>query len=273
MNALGLPELGLGVGLRAAHLRDALADSLAVDFYEVITENVLGSRGRAREAVGRLARARPVVLHGVSLSIGGADPLNLDYLRGLRALADELGVVWVSDHLCWTGVGGHTSHDLLPLPYTPEALAHVIERVKVVQDTLGRPLVLENASTYATWRCSTIPEAEFLGAVADRAGGGVLLDVNNVYVSCRNHGWDAAAYLDALPWERVVELHVAGHLDRGDHCIDTHDRRVCDAVLGLCAEARRRVPGAPLLLEWDDHIPPWRALVAEARRVRAWVDL
>ena len=218
-----------------------------------------------------LERARaicPVVLHGVSLSLGSTDPLSEPYLRALRALAERVAPAWVSDHLCWGSVGGHYAHDLLPLPYTEEALDHVVERVRTVQDRLGRQILIENVSSYLTFTHSAMPEWEFLAAVAERADCGILLDVNNVYVSAVNHGFDAERYILAVPADRVGQIHLAGHSHRGTHLLDTHDGHVAPAVWDLYRVAVRRCGRVSTLVEWDDRIPEWDVLCAEAERAR-----
>lgn len=268
---LGLPALGWGVGLRTAHYAHVLSQPVRVDWFEAISENYMDSRGRPRHVLDQIAERFPVVLHGVSLSIGSADPLNFDYLAKLKALADRVQPAWVSDHVCWTGVLGRNSHDLLPLPFTEESLRHVVDRVRVVQDVLQRPLILENPSSYVTFRQSTMPEWEFLARLADDADCGLLLDVNNVYVSSRNHDFDPREYLRHIPAERVVQFHLAGHTDLGTHVIDTHDAPVVDAVWELFAEAYARTPQAATLLEWDAHIPPFTRLEEELDRARAWI--
>ena len=209
-------------------------------------------------------------MHGVSLSIGSTDPLDFDYLAKLRRLAGEVNARWISDHLCWTGVAGRTSHDLLPLPLTEEALEHVAQRVRTVQDFLGRPLVLENPSSYVTFAASTMPEWEFLSRLADETDCRLLLDVNNVYVSSRNHDFDPREYLRAIPHKRVIQFHLAGHTDLGTHCIDTHDGRVIDRVWELYREAVALTGGAATLLEWDARIPTFDEVHAEALKARTW---
>jgi uncharacterized protein (UPF0276 family) len=265
---LGLPDLGFGVGLRAAHAAEVLDGSRGVDWFEVITENVLDNGGYARYLLGQVAERFPVALHGVSLSIGSTDPLDLDYLRRVRLLADGIGAAWVSDHLCWTGVLGINTHDLLPLPLTEASLRHVVRRVGIAQDVLERPLVLENPSTYLGFTESTISECEFLARLAQDAGCGLLLDVNNVYVSAVNHEFDPYDYIRALPADRIVHLHLAGHTDCGTHLIDTHDRPVADPVWDLYAFATGRLPAMAVLLEWDDRIPPFPVLTAELDKAR-----
>lgn len=266
---LGLPDLGIGVGLRTAHYRHLLEERPQVDFLEIISDNYMESSGRPLEVLDELAERHAIVMHGVSLNLGGADPLDRAYLRRLVALRDRCRARWVSDHLCFTGFAGRSTHDLLPLPLTAAALDQVAGRVRAVQDLLGTPLVVENPSTYLAWSGSTIPEAEFLAELCRRTGCGLLLDVNNVYVSARNHRFDPLAYLEAVPWEHVVQFHIAGHSDNGDHIIDTHDATVIDAVWELLAQAWPRCGGAAILLERDADIPPFPAVHAEALQARS----
>ncbi|MFJ6677476.1 DUF692 domain-containing protein [Actinosynnema sp. NPDC091369] len=265
---LGLPELGFGVGLRSRHAADVLRGPSGVDWFEVITENVLDNGGYARYLLDQVAERFPVVLHGVSLSIGSTDPLDLDYLRRVGRLAGGVGAAWVSDHLCWTGVLGLNTHDLLPLPLTEESLRHVVRRVRVAQDVLERPLVLENPSTYLGFAESTVSECEFLARLAEESGCGLLLDVNNVYVSAVNHEFDPYEYVRALPADRVVYLHLAGHADRGTHLIDTHDRPVADAVWDLYEFTTGLLPSVTALVEWDDRVPPFPVVTAELAKAR-----
>lgn len=271
MNRFDLVDLGVGVGLRTVHYAHILEQRPAVDWFEIISENYLETSGRPIEFLDAIAEHYPIVMHGVSLSIGSADPLNRGYLHELRALRDRVRARWVSDHLCWTGVAGKNSHDLLPMPYTEEALAHVVARVKEVQDFLGAPLALENPSTYAELSGASMREWEFLGRLAELADCALLLDVNNVYVSAKNHGFDPALYLDALPFDRVIQLHVAGHTDHGTHIIDSHIGPVIDPVWRLLALAHRRAAGVPILLEWDAEIPAFEAVHAEALRARDFI--
>ncbi|MCC6363311.1 MAG: DUF692 domain-containing protein [Bryobacterales bacterium] len=268
---LGLPSLGFGVGLRAPHFHYVLAKEPPVDWFEIISENYIDSQGWARHVLRRVAERYPVVMHGVSLSIGSTDPLDFSYLRKLKALASEVHPRWISDHLCWTGVLGRTTHDLLPLPLNEETLVHVVERIRVVQDFLDRPLVLENPSTYLTFENDTLSEWEFLRAMAEEAGCGLLLDVNNVYVSAFNHGFDPARYIEALPRDRIVQFHLAGHTHCGTHIIDTHDGKVVDPVWALYRQAAHRTSGVPTLLEWDAKIPEFPVLHAEALKAREYL--
>ena len=261
-----LENLGVGLGLRTAHYSHILSERPKVDWFEIISENFLETEGRPLEVLDQIAEHYPIVMHGVSLSIGSTDPLDRGYLKQLRALRDRVEARWVSDHLCWTGVRGKNAHDLLPMPYTKATLAHVVGRVKAVQDFLGAPLVLENPSTYLEFAGSTMTEAEFLGAVAEEADCGILLDVNNVFVSSSNHGHDPRTYVAALPLDRVVQFHVAGHTDLGTHILDTHIGPVRDPVWRLFGEAHRLIGGASTLLEWDAEIPSFEVTHQEALR-------
>jgi hypothetical protein len=254
------------------HFSHILRHWPVVDWFEVISENFLDSQGRPRYVLQQIAERYPVVMHGVSLSIGSTDPLDFEYLTKLKRLAGEVNTRWISDHLCWTGVAGRTSHDLLPLPLTEEALAHVVSRVKSVQDFLERPLVLENPSSYITFAASTMPEWEFLSRLAEETGCKLLLDVNNVYVSSRNHDFDPQEYLRSIPADRVQQFHLAGHTDLSTHCIDTHDGRVVDCVWELYREAVGLTGGAATLLEWDARIPSFEEVHAEAEKARRMVE-
>jgi hypothetical protein len=263
------PHLGHGIGLRTAHYPRILDDGARADWFEVISENFMLRGGRPLWVLEQVRRDAPIVLHGVSLSLGSVDPLNREYLAELRALAARYDPAWVSDHLCWGSLAGHYAHDLLPLPYTEEALAHVAARVSEVQDVLGRRILVENVSSYVSFTHSTMPEWEFLGEIARRADCGILLDVNNVFVSAWNHGFEATRYIDAIPPERVGQLHLAGHSDHGTHLLDTHDHAVRPEVWDLYRHTVRHCGAVTTLVEWDDHIPPFEDVVAEAERARA----
>ncbi|MBS1914001.1 MAG: DUF692 domain-containing protein [Bacteroidetes bacterium] len=271
-NRLGYPHLGFGVGLRSVHYEHILRERPAADWFEIISENYMDSHGWPRHVLNRIAERYPVVMHGVSLSIGSSDPLDMRYLASLKQLAEEIGAVWVSDHLCWTGVLGRTTHDLLPMPLTEGTLRHVVERIRIVQDVLERPLVLENPSSYLQFACDTLGEAEFIAAMAREADCGLLLDVNNVYVSSVNHGFDPVAYIETIPPERIVQFHLAGHTHCGTHIIDTHDGPVINRVWELYRHAYRRTAGAATLLEWDAKIPEFGAVHAEVLRARKWLE-
>ncbi|MFV0445996.1 MAG: DUF692 domain-containing protein [Planctomycetaceae bacterium] len=265
---LGHPHLGFGLGLRSVHYPYILKQQPPVDWFEIISENYMDSQGRPRYVLDQIAERYPIVMHGVSLSIGSSDPLNFDYLSKLKSLAGHVQARWVSDHLCWTGVAGRNSHDLLPVPLTEESLRHIVRRVRVVQDYLERPLVLENPSSYVTFACSTMPEWEFLTRLTEETSCGLLLDVNNVYVSSRNHDFDPEQYLRSVPVERVVQFHLAGHTDLGTHCIDTHAGQVVDRVWELYRLAHELTGGVSTLLEWDASIPSFPEVHAEVLKAQ-----
>jgi uncharacterized protein (UPF0276 family) len=264
--AFGHKHLGHGIGLRSKHFPRFLAERPPVEWVEAISENFMAPGGRPLAVLEKVRREVPVVLHGVSLSIGSTDPLSASYLSSLAALARRIEPAWVSDHLCWGSHGGRYVHDLWPLPYTEESLLHVAQRVGAVQEALGRQILLENVSSYLTFRDSTITEWEFLSETARRADCGILLDVNNVFVSARNNGFDPLEYLDGLPADRIGQIHLAGHSDKGRYLLDSHDHPVPEPVWDLYREALRRFGAIPTLVEWDDHIPPLEELVAQSRR-------
>lgn len=261
--------LGHGVGLRTKHFAQLLAAPPPVDWIEAISENFMAPGGRPLTVLEKVRREVPVVLHGVSLSIGSTDPLSETYLDRLADLARRVEPAWISDHLSWGSHRGRYVHDLWPLPYTEEAVRHVVSRVAPVQEQLGRQILLENVSSYVAFRESEMPEWEFLAEVARRADCGILLDVNNVYVSARNHGFDPYAYLAGVPADRVGQIHLAGHSDKGRYLLDTHDHEVPAPVWDLYREAVRRLGPVSTLIEWDDHIPPLERLVEESRRAEA----
>lgn len=265
---LGYPHLGLGVGLRTVHFDHILQVQPAVDWFEIISENFMDSRGRPRYVLNQIAERYSLVMHGVSLSIGSTDPLNFEYLTKLKALAREIQPLWISDHVCWTGVAGRNTHDLLPMPLTEKSLQHVVERIRILQDFLERPFVLENPSTYVGFTGSTLTEWEFLTRMAEEADCGLLLDVNNVYVSSVNHDFDAEQFIRSVPHERVVQFHLAGHTNMQTHLIDTHDGEVIDPVWNLYRLAHQLTGGVSTLLEWDAKIPPFPVLHAEVLKAR-----
>lgn len=263
------PQLGHGVGLRVPHYEKALQGTLNVDWVEVITENFLGLGGRPR-AVLLGARAQvPVVMHGVSLAIGSVDPLDTRYLRRVRALADEIDPAWVSDHLCWGRIDGHHAHDLLPLPYTEEALALVVERVAQVQEALARPLVLENVSSYVAYTASAMPEWEFVAEVSRRSGCKLLLDLNNVVVSATNFEFDPLDYLGGVPPSAIWQLHLANHTDRGHYKFDSHEGAVSEAVWEVYRATLARFGKVSTLIEWDEDVPAWDTLRDESLKAAA----
>ena len=268
---MGHPDLGLGESLRTVHFNHILEHQPEVDWFEVISENFMDSQGRPRYVLQQIAERYPVVMHGVSLSIGSTDPLYFDYLGKLKRLAREVDALWISDHLCWTGVLGRNSHDLLPVPFTEETLKHVVERVRTVQDVLERPLVLENPSSYVTFQDSTMEEWEFITRMAEEADCGLLLDVNNVYVSSFNHDMDPEEFIRSLPHERVVQFHLAGHSNYRTHLIDTHDDHVVDPVWELYRLAHQLTGGVSTLLEWDARIPPFEVLHGEVLKAKRFI--
>ncbi|MFQ6332230.1 DUF692 family multinuclear iron-containing protein [Methylophilus sp. 3sh_L] len=264
-----LPNLGFGLGLRPTHYPYIFEQQPQVDWFEIISENFMDTDGKPKRNLARIKEQYPIVMHGVSMSIGSVDALNSDYLTKLKALIDWVQPAWISDHLCWTGVAHKNTHDLLPLPYTEESLKHIVQRIRQVQDRLGRRVALENPSTYLEFQHSTIPEAEFIAAMAQAADCHLLLDVNNVYVTSYNHRLDAQAYLDALPLERVIQVHLSGHRNKGSHIVDTHDDHVTDAVWGLYQYVVQRAGRVPnTMIEWDDQIPEFPVLAAELDKAR-----
>ncbi|TDP61477.1 DUF692 domain-containing protein [Roseateles toxinivorans] len=267
------PISGFGLGLRTEHYADFVAAPQPVDWLEIISENYLVPGGKPLHFLDRIRADYPMVMHGVSLSIGSGDALDMGYLRELKGLISRVQPAWVSDHLCWTGVDHHNLHDLLPMPCTEAALRHLVDRVQRVQDFLGRRLVLENVSSYVSFAADEMSEWQFIAELLRRADCQLLLDVNNVYVSSVNHRFDALAYVDAMPPERVVQIHLAGHEDHGEYLIDTHDHPVCEAVWRLYDYTVARMGPKPTMIERDDHIPPLPELLAELAEARRRQDL
>jgi len=262
------PYLGYGLGLRKEHYETILAERPPIDWFEIISENYMVAGGKPLYYLDRIREHYPLVMHGVSLSIGGTDPLDRDYLMRLKALANRVEPAWISDHLCWTGINGTNLHDLMPLPYTPETIRHVAERVSHVQDYLGRQILLENVSSYVTYTASELTEWEFLCEIAEIADCLILLDVNNIYVSAFNHNFDPHAYLAGIPVERVRQFHLAGHTCQQDLIIDTHDQPIVDPVWDLYAAAVRRFGHVSTMIERDDNIPPLSELLEELEQAR-----
>jgi len=262
------PNLGFGLGLRSEHYLDLIEHQQPVDWLEILSENYMIAGGKPLYYLDKICERYPVVMHGVSLSIGSADPLNQTYLHDLKKLAQRVKPKWISDHLCWTGTNGINLHDLMPLPYTDEALQHLVERIKKVQDFLGQRILLENVSSYLTYQHSTISEWEFLSAIAQQADCLILLDINNIHVSAHNHGFNSLTYLAALPAERIQQIHLAGHLNKGDYSIDTHDHDIIDSVWELYAESLRRFGPISTMIERDDDIPPLNILLDELQKAR-----
>ena len=259
---------GFGLGLRTEHYSDFIAAPQRVDWLEIISENYLVDGGKPLHFLDRIRRDYPMVMHGVSLSIGSTDPLDSDYLRQLKALFKRVEPAWVSDHLCWTGTDSLNLHDLLPLPYSEATLRHLAPRVAQVQDLLGCPFLLENVSSYVSYRADEMSEGEFIGELVAGTDCQLLLDVNNVYVSSVNHGFDPQIFIDAVTASAVRQIHLAGHEDHGDYIIDTHDHPICDAVWDLYVYSVRRLGAVPTMIERDDQIPPLGELIAELDAVR-----
>ena len=269
-NRWSFPDLGLGVGLRTVHFGHVLANHPDVEWFEILSENFMDTGGRPLYVLDQVAERYPIAMHGVSMNIGSGDPLDWDYLRKLKELAARAKAQWISDHLCWTGVAGQNVHDLLPMPYTEEALRYTVSRVKEVSDFLERPLILENASTYLEFQSSTMTEWDFLVRLLEEADCGILFDVNNVYVSSFNHGFDPRVYIDAIPADRVVQYHLAGHTNKGTHIIDTHNDHVIDEVWALYRRSCQRTGGVATLLEWDADIPEFGIVHDEVLKARAY---
>lgn len=267
-----MPNPGLGLGLRSAHFDYIIEHNPPVDWFEVISENFMDSGGRPRNILRQLAERYPVVMHGVSLSIGSTDPINWEYLRKLKALAVDVNPLWVSDHLCWTGVNMLNTHDLLPVVLNDESLKHIISRIIQIQNYLERPLIIENPSTYLTFKQSTINEWDFLRYLAEETGCGLLLDVNNVYVSGFNNDFDPVHYIKQLPHDQIVQMHIAGHQHCGDYIIDTHDRKVVDEVWALFSLAWQLTGGVATLLEWDGNIPDFNTYHDELLKAKQFMN-
>ena len=263
---------GYGLGLRTDHYADFIEDAARlrqrVDWLEVISENYMVPGGKPLHMLDQIRREFPMVMHGVSLSIGGTAPIDVEYLRQLKALIERIEPAWISDHLCWTGTDGLNLHDLLPIPYTESALRHLVERISQVQEFLGRKILLENVSSYVTYRADEMSEWEFIAALLQRSGCDLLLDVNNIYVSSVNHGFNPQHFIDAIPASHVRQIHLAGHENHGSYIIDTHDHPVCDAVWDLYAYTVRRLGAVPTMIERDDNIPPLNELLDELDTVR-----
>lgn len=263
-----LPNLGFGLGLRTDHYHTILNTQPDIDWFEVLSENYMVPGGKPLYFLDRIREQYPVVMHGVSLSIGSTSPIDYAYLNDLKKLADRVNPVWISDHLCWTGVHGQNMHDLLPLPYTEETIEHVVERIKIVQEYLGRQLLLENVSSYASYIDSSMTEWTFISEIAQQADCLLLLDVNNIYVSSINHQFEAKMFIDGIATNRVQQIHLAGHHNHGDYIIDTHDAPVADSVWDLYAYAIKRFGAVSTMIERDDQIPALAILVAELQRAR-----
>ncbi|MFW7379611.1 MAG: DUF692 domain-containing protein [Oligoflexus sp.] len=263
-------NLGYGLGLRATHYDDILQHQPAIDWFEALSENYLATEGRPRRKLLEISERYPIVLHGVSMSVGGSDPLNKDYLQRLKNLAKEVSAVWISDHLCWTGSNGINVHDLLPLPYHEESLKHVVQRVREVQDFLEQPILIENPSSYLAYSSSNISEWDFLKALSEEADCGLLLDINNIYVSAKNHGFDPFTYIDAIPPHKVGQYHLAGHTVKQKFILDSHIGPVPQGVWDLYRYTLKKIGQRSCMIEWDENIPELSVLIEEAERMKSY---
>ena len=257
------PFLGFGLGLRTDHYQHVIEHRPQVDWFEIISENYMVPGGKPLANLDKIRADYPMVMHGVSMSIGSTDPLNQGYLEKLKGLVERVAPLWVSDHLCWTHVDQVNSHDLLPLPYDEATINHLADRISQVQDFLGRPILIENLSSYVSYTQSDMPEWAFVSEIVKRSGCYLLLDINNIFVSAHNHHFKPETYIDGVPSERVMQFHLAGHSYNGDMIIDTHDHDVCDTVWALYEYALRRFGAVSTMIERDDNIPPFTELRAE----------
>lgn len=272
MNAIP-PYLGFGLGLRTCYFEDIIQTQPDVDWFEIISENYFVEGGKPWHYLDQIKERYPIAMHGVSMSIGSTSAINFEYLGQLKRTIQRVNPVWISDHLCFSSLGEFNSHDLLPLPYTEEALTHLCERLHIIQDYLERPIILENVSSYLTYHQSQMTEWDFLSTLHQQSGCQFLLDINNVYVSARNHGFDAMDYLNAIPQQAVAQIHLAGHSDFGSHIVDTHDQPVCDAVWQLFQRYTQSRPPVNTMIERDDNFPPFETLMAELHQARELAPL
>ncbi|MBA3536496.1 MAG: DUF692 domain-containing protein [Tatlockia sp.] len=271
-NQQQFPYLGFGLGLRTDHYDDILKLKPNVDWFEILTENYLIPGGKPLYFLDKVRENYPIVMHGVSLSIGSTDPLDWDYLKQVKTLAERVKPVWISDHLCWTGVKGLNMHDLLPIPYTTEAVSHISARIREIQDFLGRRILIENVSSYLTYMQSEMTEWDFISAIANEADCSILLDVNNIYVSSVNHEFDPDDYINSISPEHVVQIHLAGHSNEGNYIIDTHDAPIINPVWDLYAKTIARFGKISTMIERDDNIPPLSVLLDELDQARAIME-
>lgn len=263
-----IPNLGIGVGLRSEHYEEIFNQKPRIDWFEIISENYMISGGKAIECLEKILAHYPVVQHGVSLSIGSPSPLDFDYLKKLKLLAKKTKTPWISDHLCWGHLPGAHFHDLLPLPYTKNVVDYVSEKARIVQDFLEIPFALENLSSYVTFKMDEMTEWQFYSEIVERADIYMMLDINNIYVSSRNHGFNPSDYYKNIPLNRVIQIHLAGHRDFGDYILDTHDQRVCNEVWQLYAEIYSLTGGVSTLLEWDDNYLSFQETWHEALKAK-----
>lgn len=263
------PFHGFGIGLRSEYYQELLDTAPALDWLEIISENYLVAGGKPLYFLDQFNERYPLAMHGVSMNLGSTDPLNFDYLNQLKQLALRVNPIWISDHCCWTGVNQENTHDLLPLPYREDTVRHIAQRIKDIQDFLERPILIENLSSYVDFKESEMSEWQFLSAICQEANCYLLLDINNIYVSARNHGFTPRDYLEGIPKERVLQHHLAGHSDYGDYIIDTHDAPICDEVFELYRQSIQYFGPTSTLIERDDHFPPLSELLAELEQTRA----
>ena len=267
-----MPFLGFGLGLRPDYYEEILAQKLDLDWFEILTENYLVPGGKPLYYLDKIRENFPIVMHGVSLSLGSTDPLDNEYLKQLKELTTRVEPAWISDHLCWTGVQGLNAHDLLPIPYTREAISHIVSRIQQIQDFLGRPILIENVSSYLTYKQSEMTEWDFILEIVNQAGCYILLDVNNIYVSSVNHQFNPLDYIEAMPTDRVAQIHLAGHSNHGEYIIDTHDAPVIQPVWDLYAAAITRLGKVSTMIERDDNMPPLKELLAEINHAKKITD-
>ena len=260
--------IGFGLGLRTQHYNDFLDSPQPVDWLEVISDNYMVDGGKPLAILDRIREDYPMVMHGVSLSIGAINGLDDDYLKRLKKLEQRVQPMWLSDHLCWTGAHGRKLHDLMPLPFTQEAIEVVARNVHQAQEKLKRPLVLENVSSYVEFTSSEMTEWQFLSEICQRTGCKLLLDINNIYVSAFNHDFSPMDFIHGVPVDSIVQFHLAGHQDNGNHLIDTHDHPVCNDVWSLYEQALKHIGDVPTMIERDDKIPPLAELLAELETAR-----
>lgn len=265
---MNMDTLGFGLGLRPTHYEEILSSNPSIDWFEIITENYLVPGGKPHYYLNQICERFPVVMHGVSMSIGSTDPIDFEYLHQVKLLSERIKPKWISDHLCWTGVHGMNTHDLLPLPYTEESIQHIVGRILKIQDFLGQQILIENVSSYITYQQSQMTEWEFISEISNQADCRILLDLNNIYVSSINHGFDPSIYISNVPKNRVCQFHLAGHSNMGNYIIDTHDQDIIDPVWNLYAEAIKHFGFVATMIERDDNIPLLESLVTELNYAR-----
>lgn len=268
MQAPTYPKLGHGLGIRPSHWEKILEGGHGLDWFEIISENFMDTEGKPLALLEKARKDYSIVSHGVSMSIGSADPLNQTYLKKLKTLFDRIQPAWFSDHLCWTGINQFNTHDLLPLPQTPAVVEHIVNRIDEVQNYMGRKMLIENVSSYVSFKESSMTEWDFISEIAKRSGCGILLDINNIYVNAHNHGFNAHDYLEAVPVNLVGQFHLAGHTDNGSFLVDTHSAKMLDATWDLYRLALQKFKNVPTMVEWDAEIPTFDVLLSEINRAK-----